>query len=185
MQNRKNQNLNHATADPAPANPAELIMGWGYFLMLLLAITLLSGVIAMRHTGENLIVVTLAIALVLGLLWSPGLLMAAFIFKAKNRIAGISSTYASARSIFADGIWQAFRRCNTLPLNSTSGVSVCLAEFLTTMIVIGDLGAIFNSSAWILPLTTGMFLSFGGFMVISARLLRDFVRERKLKQQVF
>lgn len=180
----KNKNLNKATINLHPASPVELIMGWYDFIMALFAITLLAGTIAFRRTGENLATTISVTAFMLLFMWLPGMIMSMIVSEGRDRLAKISSTYASAQSIFSCGIKQAFRRCTSLPISSISGISVYLALFLTTAIMIGNIGAVFYADAWLLSLISGAILSFGGFCVIGLCILRDFLRETRLKRQL-
>lgn len=170
-----------------PANPVELMAGWEDFLQAMFIVAWGFGTLALWQSGDSdsVIVDAIVIGLILGVVWSPGLVVLAIFPGAKNRLALLSSTYDSAESIFAGGVRQAWRRCLCLPLGSASGICVVLALFLSTAIIIGSLGSVFNPDAWLLSLVTGALLSLGGTIVIGMRLLCDFCREARLRRQVF
>lgn len=177
-------NLNKATVNLHPASPVELIMGWYDFIMVLFVITLVSGVASMNGTEMELGAAIFATAMVLIIMWLPGIIMSLIVSEGRDRLVQISSTYASAQSIFSCGIRRGFRRCTSLPIGSVSGISVYLALFLTVAIMIGNISVIFNPDAWMLSLVAGAILSFGGFCIIGICILRDFLRETRLKRQL-
>ena len=168
-----------------PANPVELMAGWGDLFQGLLFVTWVFGVRAIWQSGDNIVANAFGIGLILAAAWFPGIIIYAIFPGLKNHLALMSSTYDSSTSVFAGGLRQAWKRCLCLPLDSVSGIGVLIALFLSYAVIIGNLGSVFNPSAWVLSLATGTLLSLGGTIIISVRLLRDFFRESRLKRQVF
>lgn len=180
---KKKTNLKKVTVNQTPANPVELMMGWYDLFHVLYFITAAVGTIVTFVGHRGIIATAFCASFGVALIWFPGMLLTVLLPEAMYYIARTSGVYASARSVFADGIVTAFFRCTSVPIGA-GGMSVFFALLLSVTVLIGDICALFNEDAWILAIVAGAILSLGGALVIGTRLVLDFYQEHKLARQL-
>ena len=172
----------------APFNPVELTIGWcQWFVGLFTATWLCCGVEYWMDSDEGVIISFVASAIMMGLLWSPGLVACAFADTSKDCLTRFSSTYASSggNGIFTEDLGRCINRYRITWKRGYVGLGTYLTLFLSAPIVIGDIASLFDRSAIYLSFVAGFFLSIGGFVVIVFRICRDFIREIKGYFSVF
>lgn len=172
--------LKYDVESSAKPNPVELIATWCDLFGFMMALTWFCGGISMYLHGGGVGFTIFGIGLFMLLIGIPGMLVGEILGAVKNRFGEIMPTYYCSESLFASGIKGAFRRCW-----DNFGVGMFLTVFLTVWTMIGNLTCFFNPDAFTLSVIGILFLSFGGFFAIGAKIALDVRRGTRKARQVF
>lgn len=162
-------------------NRVELMYGWCSLMEMLLTITWMSGVVINHQKGDNLVVVAVAILLVTGFTWLPGILVAAIFEPVKSFMARFDEQY-HAPSFFEGGMATVIARCGKITNAPHCAVTVASLIIGILIVVCNTLSLIGGERFWYLALVLGAAMSFIGALITTACITRDFVRGIRRKQ---
>ena len=166
-----------------PANPVELMAGWLDLMRVNCTITWAFGLMVMFRMEQDILfsIFTVTLSMVL---WFPAGIAALVFDSMKERLAKMSGVYASAGSVFSDGIRQGIKRCLYLRLNNRSGRFVAWNMVMILIIIVCNVCSLFVPDVWVAAIAVGSALSLFGFFVIGTCLLYDYFNEARRWRQL-
>ncbi len=173
-----------STADQ-PLNYVELMATWCDAFELLFAVTWICGALSMMiHSDEEpAIVSVLCSGLLVGIPWIFGGIATNLFRACRERFGKYLPIYRHSYSAFAVNPKKSLPRLARMV--RCRDTCTWLTIYGAVVILVGDLMCFFDLQLLFLSITVGAIWSFGGFFVISLRLISDIFREKHLMRQLF